>query len=198
MASDLEEARTNADAFLKGQERSAKDVLGWRLTLRGEGDPATARALSRRLAEQFISGIEMNEDDVDSVWKACMADDAFSHARRVLKRRVQGDGVRKAEVYPKRPSRVTLGEKWALNTSKDPDIAASVRHDWALKILQEIDLNLDTSSAETLGIAGGIWKRRWEWSGTIENLEQSLRHYLAPVERGASASVRVGELRNVQ
>src|SRR5689334_893904 len=152
MASDLEEARTNADAFLKGQERSAKDVLGWRLTLRGGGDPATARALSRRLAEQFISGIEMNEDDVDSVWKACMADDAFSHARRVLKRRVQGDGVRRVEVYPKRPSRVTLVEKWALTTSKDPDIAASVRHDWALKILQAIDLNLDTSSAETLGI----------------------------------------------
>lgn len=188
MASDLDEARANADAFLKGQERSPKDALGWRLTLRGGGDPATARALSRRLAEQFISGIEMNEDDVDSVWKACMADDAFSHARRVLKRRVHGDGVRKVEVYPKRPSRVTLVEKWALNTSKDPDIAASVRHDWALKILQAIDLNLDTSSAETLGIAGGIWKRRWEWSGTVENLEQSLRHYLAPVERGASAA----------
>ncbi len=174
---------SEANAYLDGAPAAAGTVLKWREALRGGGEPALARRLSRRLAEDFIAGTRLGEVDVDLLWKACKTDEAFSHARRVLHRRVtKASNILPAgEDYKKRPTPQTLREQSALMTSKDPDLSASMRHEWALRILEP---DLQSSSAETLGIAGGIWKRRWEFDGRTASLEQSLRHYLAPVERG--------------
>src|SRR3954468_1277169 len=168
----MAETTTTAAArrYLDGGFADVDQVLEWRTQLRDQGAPVLARALSRRLAERFIGGEALSAAQADAIWRACKADEAFSQARRVLKRRCE----------PVPPSD-ELRQQWALMTSKDPDLAASVRHDWALRIL---DPRLDTSSAETLGIAGGIFKRRWDWDGRTTSLEQSLLHYLAPVDRG--------------
>ena len=168
----MAETTTPADVrrYLDGGIADADQVLAWRTELRKQGARTTARALSRRLAEGFIQGQAVTAAQADAIWDACKADEAFSQARRVLKRRCE----------PVPPSD-ELREQWALMTSKDPDLAASVRHDWALQIL---GANLEKSSAETLGIAGGIYKRRWDWDGRTTSLEQSLLHYLAPVDRG--------------
>ena len=175
----MAETTTTADArrYLDGGFADVDQVLEWRRQLRDQGAPALARALSRRLAERFIGGDALSAAQADAIWRACKADEAFSQARRVLTRRC--DPV---------PPSDELREQWALMTSSDPDLAASVRHDWALQIL---DARLDTSSAETLGIAGGIFKRRWEWDGRTASLEHSLAHYLAPIDRGWTPSVAI-------
>jgi len=193
----MAESTTTADAagqYLDGGHATVDDVLEWREELRAEGAPALARALSRRLAENFIKGNALTADQVDAIWKACKADEAFSHARRVLKRRLYPDASTTITAPPadpaKAPTKDKLREQLALMTSKDPDLAASVRHDWALAIL---DANLEKSSAETLGIAGGILKRRWEWDGRTASLEQALLHYLAPIERGLTDGMAIEE-----
>lgn len=175
-------------AFGPGSTESTEDVLAWRAALRNAERPAAARALSRKLAEEFIAGRRsMQINEIDVLWKACKADEAFSHARRVLMRRRGGNDARilPADQGYKPPSDQYLREQHALITSKDPDLSASLRHEWALTLL---NADLKTSSAEALGIAGGIWKRRWEYDGKVSSLECSLEHYLAPVERDRPAN----------
>jgi predicted acylesterase/phospholipase RssA len=182
MATDVEDVIRKARGFLAGDPQDPATVLAWRKTLREKGEPALARALSRTLAERFIGGLSLSTDEVDALWKACKTDEAFSHARRVLhRRRTRAAHIRPAAPGYEPPTPQKLREQLALMTSKDPDLAASVRHAWALGILEPV---MATSSAETLGIAGGIWKRQWEWDGKISSLEQSLLHYLGPIERG--------------
>ena len=142
----------NAKRYLAGGSANVDDVLAWRLELRA-GAPALARALSRKLAEDFISGEERTADQVDAIWRSCKKDEAFSHARRLLRRRTDPKTrtiSRPPANHETAPSPQELIEQFALMTSKDPDLAASIRHDWALRILRP---NLQTSSAETLGIA---------------------------------------------
>lgn len=181
MINETADTVQRARRYLESGTSDPKDVLAMRQQLRTHGHPVLSRALSRKLAERFIAGTSMAMDEVDQLWKACKADEAFSHARRVLKRRRTGapNIVAPPPGYQP-PSAQKLREQAALMTSKDPDLSAAVRHDWALTMLEA---DLQTSSAETLGIAGGIWKRRWELDGNVASLEKSLRHYLAPVER---------------
>jgi predicted acylesterase/phospholipase RssA len=186
MQDPVEEAGQLAVRYLEGAASDAKQVLASRKQLRSSGHPALARALSRKLAERFIAGAAIAMDDVDELWKACKADEAFSHGRRVLRRRrFSAPNVLPAPAAYQQPTPQTLREQAALMTSKDPDLAAFVRHDWALTILQP---DLQESSAETLGIAGGIWKRKWEMDGNTSSLERALQHYLAPVERNRSGT----------
>ena len=61
---------------------------------------------------------------------------------------------------------------------------ADSRHDQALEILRRrfaLDSPELDGDAETLGIAGGIHKRRWEDLGQLEDLRQAARYY----QRGA-------------
>jgi predicted acylesterase/phospholipase RssA len=73
-------------------------------------------------------------------------------------------------------------------TSKDPELGVDVRHDRALKILDD-HFNLDRArldgDAETLGIAGGILKRRWADLGQVTDLTRSCEMYT----RGAKGPV---------
>ena len=192
MPSEINETVQHARCYLETGASDAKDVLAWREQLRQHGQPVLARALSRRLAERFIAGMSLTVEEVDKLWKACKTDEAFSHARRVLnRRRASAENILAARSDYQPPSAQKLREQAALMTSKDPDLAAAVRHDWGLKILEA---DLQTSSAETLGIAGGIWKRRWELDGMVSSLEKSLQHYLAPVERDGQNASSVEEL----
>lgn len=178
---DQERVET-ARRFLTGGAGEVAAMLALRLALR-PSHPTLARQLSRRLAEQLIQGRPMAVTDVDQLWKACKTDEAFSHARRVLRRRLDNA----PHIGPPPPGDTSapeaahkVREQLALMTSKDPDLAASMRHDWALQILQP---DLAQGSAEALGIAGGIYKRRWEADGRVQNLELALQHYRAPVDR---------------
>jgi predicted acylesterase/phospholipase RssA len=85
---------------------------------------------------------------------------------------------------------VELRQKLALWTSKNPDAPDDTKHDQALEILDGIKeteggANLDDSTdPETLGIAGGICKRKWIVTGRQAVLEQSLNFYEHGAEQG--------------
>lgn len=89
------------------------------------------------------------------------------------------------------PEQIEVRQKEALWTSKNPDGPDDSKHDDALAILAGIGALAggqglaQTTDAETLGIAGGIWKRKWAIDGQRTSLEESLRFY----ERGAAQGI---------
>ena len=86
---------------------------------------------------------------------------------------------------------VELRQKLALWTSKNPDAPDDTKHDQALAILDNIkqvengQSLEDSTDSESLGIAGGICKRKWLVTGRQVVLEQSLRFY----ERGSNQGI---------
>jgi predicted acylesterase/phospholipase RssA len=93
----------------------------------------------------------------------------FGYARRLLGRvRNEGNDSEK------------LRQQHALCTYKDMELPAARRLDRALQILNESAPLEDSTSAETLGIAGAIFKRKWELDGKRADLENALWCY----ERG--------------
>jgi predicted acylesterase/phospholipase RssA len=83
-------------------------------------------------------------------------------------------------------ARVVLAQKHALCTYKDPDIPADVRHERAFGILEEVEDLSKTSDQETLGLAGAIFKRKWQLDGQKQNLERALYYYRRGSELGAA------------
>ncbi|NOT53803.1 MAG: patatin family protein [Deltaproteobacteria bacterium] len=76
--------------------------------------------------------------------------------------------------------RLEVAQQRALCTYKDADLPAEEKLETALRILRE-DADLDRSlDRETLGLAGAIFKRRWELTSQERDLEVSLAYY----ERG--------------
>jgi hypothetical protein len=70
-----------------------------------------------------------------------------------------------------------LRQQHALCTYKDEELPAARRLDRALQILTQAS-PIDTSTdAETLGIAGAIFKRKWELEAKRADLERSLWCY---------------------
>jgi predicted acylesterase/phospholipase RssA len=95
--------------------------------------------------------------------------DLFSYARRLLGR------VRREE-----PDTESLRQQHALCTYKDKELPAVRRLDLALAILREGGALGESKDAETLGLAGAIFKRKWEVDAKRGDLESALWCY----ERG--------------
>jgi hypothetical protein len=133
-------------------------------------------------AKAYLGGAKLSAPDLDALYPALKDELEVGYARRVLAlyrqgRYIQGDlrwDTKKQE---------RLCQQHALCTSKGPDLSAAIRHDEAMQILGErFDLRGSnggaiTSDQETLGIAGGICKRRWEAFGQIDDLHRSLGFY---------------------
>ena len=106
---------------------------------------------------------------------------AFGYARKLLERaRESLDPETDAR------QRLKLAQEHALCTYKDPDLPVSDRLDRALRILEAADTIWETQNQETLGLAGAIFKRKWEVSGQKIHLEHSLYHYLRGYQQGAA------------
>jgi predicted acylesterase/phospholipase RssA len=128
------------------------------------------------LAHAFLAGQALSFRDADQLWLGLKRNGEISLARRVLERLRQGRAVING-VPADRRKRDQLCQQEALLTSKDSEIVASRRHDRALQILADVfgdlgnpELDGDT---ETLGIAGGILKRRWNDLGQLEDLRRA-------------------------
>jgi predicted acylesterase/phospholipase RssA len=98
---------------------------------------------------------------------------AFGYARKLLglareSRDLAADGQMKLK----------LAQQHALCTYKDPDLPVRNRLNRALQILNTADALLETQNRETLGLAGAIFKRKWEVSGQKMHLEHALYYYL--------------------
>jgi predicted acylesterase/phospholipase RssA len=85
--------------------------------------------------------------------------------------------ARAAARNPEGDLKAKIHQQWAVSTYKDPDLPAERRLRESLDRLRGAgDLN-ETTSQETLGIAGAIHKRLWEFSGRREPLELAWRFY---------------------
>jgi predicted acylesterase/phospholipase RssA len=104
---------------------------------------------------------------------------AFGYAQKLLERTRESLDP---ETDPLQ--KLKLAQEHALCTYKDPDLPVSDRLDRALRILEAADDLQETQSQETLGLAGAIFKRKWEVSGQKIHLEQSLYHYLRGYQQG--------------
>ena len=101
----------------------------------------------------------------------------FNYARRILALASN----KKAD----RDTNIQVLQQWALCTSKDVDLQANDRFEKAIKILEAPVLDLEnTNLQETLGIAGGIYKRQWEATSTQKYLEISMSYYGRGYQQG--------------
>ena len=131
-------------------------------------------------ARAFLAGQDLTFDDANALWKELKNADELSLARRVLERLRDGAGL--LDNLPgDRKTKNHLCRQEALLTSKDPELSTAMRHDRALQILGE-EFELESAAldgdAETLGIAGGILKRRWSDLGQLEDLRKAAKFYL--------------------
>ncbi|NOZ54787.1 MAG: patatin family protein [Gammaproteobacteria bacterium] len=88
------------------------------------------------------------------------------------------------------PDNIKIIQQCALCTYKDEELPPHTRFDEALTLLEKIGLR-DSEKAvadgriksstipETLGLGGAIYKRKWEYGGLLEHLQQALMFYLA-------------------
>jgi predicted acylesterase/phospholipase RssA len=134
-------------------------------------------------ARAFLAGSAFPFAEVNAWWKQLQGDDELSLARAVLAQLRKGTGLLD-RVPADRRLQEQLCQQEALLTSKDPEMISTVRHDHALAVLAEV-FDLDDPAmdgdAETLGIAGGIYKRRWTDLGQLRDLIRAATLY----ERGA-------------
>jgi predicted acylesterase/phospholipase RssA len=79
-------------------------------------------------------------------------------------------------------------QQHSLCTRKDLDLPLDERLKLAFEILKETgdDLN-QTKDQETLGLAGAIFKNRWEFDGQKQHLERSLAYYLRGYKVGVTS-----------
>ncbi|MEJ7767687.1 MAG: tetratricopeptide repeat-containing protein [Chitinophagaceae bacterium] len=103
---------------------------------------------------------------------------AFGYARRIL-------SLARKDSFIKYEMGIKLDQQCALCTYKDADLPLTDRLDQALHILREGRPDLDnTKNQETLGIAGAIYKRKWESEGQKQLLERALAYYIRGYTQG--------------
>ncbi|MBF0344787.1 MAG: patatin-like phospholipase family protein [Nitrospirae bacterium] len=115
---------------------------------------------------------------------------AFELSRRLKKERAFGYAGRilalaRRGLDKKHPNYLELTQQHALCTYKNIDLPNDTKYDEALQILSENGEDLtQTSSQETLGIAGAIYKYKWNTSGQKVDLERSLAYYKRGYDKG--------------
>jgi predicted acylesterase/phospholipase RssA len=146
-------------------------------------------------AQSFLAGEGLTFAAADKLWQELQGLDELSLARAVLKRIREGKSLQ--DRLPSDQLRLDeLCRHEALLTSKDPELSATMRHRRALEILRErfdLEDNALDGNSETLGIAGGIHKRRWEDLGQYEDLRCAAEYYRrgAVGELGADAHAQI-------
>src|SRR5215813_12299354 len=132
-------------------------------------------------ARKFLRGEWLKFAEANELWKQLKNEDQLSLARRVLRQLREkplclSDGVPNII-----ETREILCRQEALLTSKDPELDSATRHDDALNLLaggfEFIDNKTLAGDIETLGIAGGICKRRWNDLGQLKDLVQAAEFY---------------------
>jgi hypothetical protein len=150
-----------------------------------------AKAVER--ADKFLGGERLKFVEADDIWTTLKAGDQLSLARRVLERMREKSQCLSDGIPSKTKNKLCC--QHALLTSNDPELSATIRHDKALELLADGFDYIDDKSAvdeggpvergETLGIAGGICKRRWNDLGQLKDLLGAVEFY----QRGAKCDM---------
>jgi predicted acylesterase/phospholipase RssA len=132
-------------------------------------------------ARGFLSGEQISFQDAYLLWKRLKKEDEVTLAWNVLERIRNDNGIHLLDGLPNESKTLDeLCREQALLISKDRELGTFMRHDRAIKVLRERFLLDDPSinkDSETLGIAGGIYKRKWEDLGRFEDLKYAADFY---------------------
>jgi len=144
-------------------------------------------------ARKYLTGKGLTYERAEELSRNLQDGNELSLARRVIERIRQETGL--IDGLPADAAvRRELCQREALLTSKDSELPATFRHDRALKILQwfgDLDSPALDADTETLGIAGGILKRRWNDLGQLEDLRRAGRYYERGKELGEDAYTQI-------
>jgi predicted acylesterase/phospholipase RssA len=136
---------------------------------------------AERRAREIIGGVSALPKDVLELEKVLRGARRFGLARKILER---------AEDHPDlirdHDLRLKIAQKHALCTYKDADLPADQKLDDAERILQAADDLRTSIDQETLGLAGAIYKRKWELTAQARHLESSLAYYYRGYEQGVA------------
>ena len=127
---------------------------------------------AERTARAIIAGQDARPAEALKLEQVLRAARRFGLGRRVLAR-CAGD----PNLLQDPALRRTIAQKRALCTYKDPDLADDSKLDEALHILAQGDDLQTTTDQETLGLAGAIYKRKWEQTAQERQLETALAYY---------------------
>ncbi|PJG53332.1 hypothetical protein CVM73_20715 [Bradyrhizobium forestalis] len=128
-------------------------------------------------AKDYLRGSNLSPDQVLALVNRLKEEDRFGWARQVIGK-VRKTQIDRAELRDK------FARQHALCTYKDSDMPVLVALDRAMEILGgHFDLST-TRDQEVLGLAGAIFKRRWQATGQKDQLERSYRFYRRGFEVG--------------
>ncbi|MCQ8130581.1 tetratricopeptide repeat-containing protein [Methylomonas rivi] len=142
--------------YLQGEIRLSRQLL------------VKARQLLKQQGDGCLAEARLDEGATLALAKQLKNVDEHDLARQLLEKLlVQGCSEGLA---------VKATQQLALNTYKDDELPADRRHAQALSILEGIGLrDPDCKDPETLGQAGAIYKRKFDHSGRLEDLQAA--HY---------------------
>jgi predicted acylesterase/phospholipase RssA len=130
-------------------------------------------------ARKFLRGERLKFSEANELWKRLRNEDQLSLARQVL-RQLREKPTCLSDGIPNDAATILCRQE-ALLTSKDPELDAATRHDEAIVLLASrfefVKNSKLAGDAETLGIAGGICKRRWNDLGQLKDLVQAAEFY---------------------
>lgn len=126
---------------------------------------------NQKKAQRILQGESATPESMLDLSKELKDEKKFGYARKLL-------ALARTLPVEDEKNRTKLRQQHALCTYKDPDLPADERLERAFEILQEDEDLGVTRDQETLGLAGAIFKRRWEVDAQKENLERSLSYYL--------------------
>ncbi|MDQ3130693.1 MAG: patatin-like phospholipase family protein [Acidobacteriota bacterium] len=130
-------------------------------------------------AKKILGGKQATLDEILALSKKLKVEKNFTYARRLLERASNHPEIEQSK------KKLEIHQQWSLCTYKDTDLSADKRLDDALKILDKADDLKQTTNQETLGLAGAIYKRKWEVDNQKLQLERSLLYYERGYRQGA-------------
>jgi tetratricopeptide (TPR) repeat protein len=123
-------------------------------------------------AQEILYGRYKTPPEILRLARRLMVESEFHWARLILTRAMDDATVRGKELA------VQISSRCAACILKDPDLPESERLEVALEMLsREVDLRT-TENQETLGTAGLIMKRTWQWRSEIRYLQRAIEYYL--------------------
>ena len=133
-------------------------------------------------AKDVLRGKVLTPKEMLDLAKKLKSVKAFNYARRILARAAADSTLKQGS-----PLKLKIHQEWSLCTYKDSDSPADARLDKALDILCDVEDLATTTNQETLGLAGAIYKRKWEIDNQKLQLERALLHYERGYREGAAS-----------
>lgn len=180
------EIEEKAKSVLRGElELTYEETLALAEELKARGAHGPARSVRARAQEDRARRILRGENPPPPDAVLRLASELMGYKLFTLARRVLGRAMLDPAINEDRDLKLKVHQKAAVCTYQDTDLPADSRLDRALELLRFCEGLDATRDQETLGIAGAIYKRKFEIDSQRRQLERSLFYYLRGYAEGA-------------